>query len=150
MRPDIVIASVPALLFILALMSVRRVPEGSAFAIHRFGRYARTLSPGLRLMIPLIERVAAQVELINHRIQLPLDADDGQRAALYYQIVEPARAGDKLAEIDAVVEREARAQLSSLLAAANDPDAFCPNLKNGLNARLESLGLRVTRCQLGT
>ncbi len=140
-------------LFLALLMTgLRRVPEGTAFTVRRFGHYARTLGPGLRFALPMIERVSPPVALINHRIQLPLDSrgDSTQRAALYYQIVEPERSGDRLDDIDALVEQEARRQLDLLRAAAgSDVELLSSGLKQALNTHLASLGLRVTRCQLG-
>ena len=72
------------------------------------------------------------------------------RGAVYYQILEPERAGDALDDVDALVEREAR---SSLVALASGPVrdeavALAARLKSDLNQRLGNLGLRVTRCQL--
>lgn len=151
MSPDLLFASAPALIIALLLAGVRRVPEGSAFTVHRFGRYARTLAPGLRFALPLVERVSGPVELINHRIQLPLESGgEADGAALFYQIIEPERSGDMLERIDAVVEREARLQLDALLAGVSrDSELLNGRFKQALNERLASLGLRVTRCQLG-
>ena len=45
-------------LFILIFffMMVKSIPQGENWTIERFGRFARTQQPGLRLIIPLIER----------------------------------------------------------------------------------------------
>jgi regulator of protease activity HflC (stomatin/prohibitin superfamily) len=82
----------------LVLAGLRRVPESEAWVVQRFGRYARTLRPGWRYVWPLLERVSQHVALIGHRIDLPLHARGatsatGQRATLYYQILEPERSG---------------------------------------------------------
>ncbi len=150
--PEIILALAVAPTLALLLAGVRRVPEGTAFTVHRFGHYARTLAPGLRFALPLVERVSAPVELINHRIQMPIDAsvEGAARAAFYYQIVEPERSGDQLDDIDRVVEREVRELLDAALASAGrDADAVSGRLKQALNERLATLGLRVTRCQFG-
>ena len=42
----------------LAILSLKRIPEGQAYTIYRFGRYRRTLDSGLHWIVPLIERVA--------------------------------------------------------------------------------------------
>jgi regulator of protease activity HflC (stomatin/prohibitin superfamily) len=152
MSPELLLLLAAAPMLALLLAGVRRVPEGTAFTVHRFGHYTRTLAPGLRFALPLIERVSAPVALINHRIQLPLESSDGaaQRAAFYYQIVEPERSGDQLDDIDNVVEREVRQMLDAVLdSAGRDVDALNGRLKQALNERLGGLGLRVTRCQLG-
>lgn len=152
MPVDLLLASTLALLCVLVLAGIRRVPEGRAYTVHRFGRYARTLRPGWRFVVPMLEKVSAPVELINHRIELLLadlpEASGG--ASLYYQIVEPERSGGMLDEIDAFVRREARSELESLLASAGrDAELVNQRFKQALNLRLSQLGLLVTRCQFG-
>ncbi len=151
MLPELLVL-VLALSVALLLTGLRWVPEGTAFTVSRFGHYARTLAPGLRFALPLVERVSEPVALINHRIAMQLDGGDATsaRAAFYYQIVEPERSGDQLNDIDRVVEREVRLCMdATLTAAARDSDSLNGRVKVALNERLGSLGLRVTRCQLG-
>jgi regulator of protease activity HflC (stomatin/prohibitin superfamily) len=137
----------------LVLAGLRRVPESEAWVVQRFGRYARTLRPGWRYVWPLLERVSQHVALIGHRIDLPLHARGatsatGQRATLYYQILEPERSGSQIADIDHVVEAAAREQADALALAGRDLDTMADRLKPLLNLQLGQLGLRVTRCQL--
>ena len=137
---------------VLALAGMRRVPEDTACTVHRFGRYARTLTPGLRWTIPFVEHIAHRVRLVGHEVALaPQPASDaGAQGAVFYQILEPKRAGDALDTVDALVQREAFAGLATLLGdqAANDASQLATQLKSDLNARLAALGLRVTRCKL--
>lgn len=137
---------------VVTLGGVRRVPEGMACTVHRFGRYARTLSPGLRWTIPFVDHIAHRVRLVGHQVAVPnaADARAATRGAVFYQILEPQRAGDVLEAVDALVEREAGAGLSAVLARepAKDVEALSAQLKAELNQRLAALGLRVTRCKL--
>lgn len=143
-----------ALLLPLAALTlgVRRVPEGTACTVHRFGRYARTLTPGLRWTIPFVDHIAQRVRLVGHQVPVPAatDASATSCGAVFYQIMEPERAGRALDSVDALVEREAGAGLTAVLArdAANDAEALAAQLKAELNTRLATLGLRVTRCKL--
>lgn len=142
----------------LVFASLRRIPEDTVCTVHRFGHYVRTLNPGFRFTLPFIDRIAHRVRLVGHHVELPAQsfgANSAARGAVYYQILEPQRAGGALDDVDALVEREACLQLAVL--AANDetaertglePSALAGQLKNDLNQRLGSLGLRITRCQL--
>jgi regulator of protease activity HflC (stomatin/prohibitin superfamily) len=38
-------------------MAVKSVPQGYEWTVERFGRYIRTLEPGLALIIPIVDRV---------------------------------------------------------------------------------------------
>ena len=52
---------VPLVLFIAVLAAgVKTVPQGCNFTVERFGRYTRTLTPGLNLIIPFVDRVGAR------------------------------------------------------------------------------------------
>lgn len=142
----------------LAFASLRRIPEDTVCTVHRFGHYVRTLTPGFRFTLPFVDRIAHRVRLIGHQVDLPpqtFGAHIAARGAVYYQILEPERAGDALDDVDALVEREACQGLAAI--AANDetmervnaePGALAGRLKSDLNQRLGSLGLRITRCQL--
>jgi regulator of protease activity HflC (stomatin/prohibitin superfamily) len=133
--------TLPSLLALMCLAAfvaaLRRVPEGCAFTVHRFGRYVRTLPPGIGFVLPLIERVGQRVSLINHSVPLGEGAGSG---AVYYQILDPRRAGEALESIDQLVActaREAAAQFSTV-----------GELRQQLNQRLGDRGLRVVRCEL--
>ena len=80
------------LLPLLALAGLRYVPEDTALTVHRFGRYARTLSPGLRFTVPVLDRIAHRVRLVGHQVEIPVRGESSARAAVYYQILEPQRA----------------------------------------------------------
>jgi regulator of protease activity HflC (stomatin/prohibitin superfamily) len=138
----------------LAIASLRRVPEDTVCTVHRFGRYARTLTPGLRFTLPFVDRIAHRVRLVGHQVELPmqpLGARTSACGAVYYQILEPERAGEALDDVDALVAREARAQLAEF-AQESSPQTEVSDLgsrlKTDLNRRLAGLGLRVTRCQM--
>ncbi len=47
----------------LAAKTVRIVPQARAGVVERFGRYQRTLSPGLAIVVPFIDRVGAMIDM---------------------------------------------------------------------------------------
>lgn len=137
----------------LAVASLRRIPEDTVCTVHRFGRYVRTLTPGLRFTLPFVDHIAHRVRLVGHQVELRAAAA-GEPAsacgAVYYQILEPERAGDLLDDVDGWVEREASRHLAALALSAPGQDApMLGNLlKSELNQQLATHGLRITRCQL--
>ena len=139
------------LLAALLLASLRRVPEGQVYTVHRFGRFVRALPPGLHLVVPLVDRIAHQVSLIGHHVELPARPLGRTTASadLYYQILDPLRTGDALDSVDEVVLRQADAVLAEVGPQAEDGwPVAAEALKAELNRRMGGLGLRIIRCSL--
>jgi len=50
---------------ILIFMMVKSVPQGEEWTVERFGRYTRTLKPGLRFLIPFMDKVGNKVNMME-------------------------------------------------------------------------------------
>ena len=135
-----VVVLAAALPLALAAAGLRRVPAQTARPVRRFGRHLRVLGPGWHWVVPLLERSGRDVEMVGHRLQVQA-GPEATRAELYYQIVEPQKAGETLENVDEYVARHAREALG---AGSHSPEA----LKLELNRRVGRLGLRVIRCSL--
>ncbi len=69
--PGIFVLVVLAVVVFYLLRAIRMVPQGYNFTVERFGRYVRTLGPGLGLIIPFIDRVGAKMNMMEQVIQVP-------------------------------------------------------------------------------
>jgi len=116
----------------------RRVPDNSVVTVHRFGRFVRALGPGWRWTLPGLDHLGQPVCLIGHHLSVV--GAEGTEAELYYQILDPALAGEALDDVDTLVIQEAL----PLLDAPQDAQS----LKTALNQALGPKGLRVIRCRL--
>ena len=59
-------------LFIAVLAAgVKVVPQGWNYTVERFGRYTRTLRPGLTLIIPFIDRIGRKLNVMEQVIEVP-------------------------------------------------------------------------------
>jgi regulator of protease activity HflC (stomatin/prohibitin superfamily) len=134
----------------LILVSLKRVPEGQAFTVYRFGSYRRTLDAGLHWIMPLVERIAHRVSLTGRVLSVSSGALPAAQGRIYYQVLDVARADPEVDHLDQVLLDAARdAWLRNAADWANSPaNEFNAGLKRELNAQLRARGVTVTRCQL--
>jgi regulator of protease activity HflC (stomatin/prohibitin superfamily) len=55
----------------LVIAAVKIVPQGYNYTVERFGRYTRTLRPGLTFIIPFIDRVGRKLNVMEQVIEVP-------------------------------------------------------------------------------
>src|SRR5215210_8850836 len=91
-------ASVLVIVFYL-LRAIRTVPQGYNYTVERFGRYVRTLQPGLGLIVPFIDRVGSKLNMMERVLQVPsqevITRDNAMvtvDGVAFYQILDAARA----------------------------------------------------------
>ncbi len=140
---------------LVLLLGLRRVREGEAACLSRFGRPAGTLSPGLHWLLPG-EVIARRVSLLGRQFDLaPRLIEFGAHTArvggrVYYQVLDAERAlqaGDAIEShvLDALVTR-----LSGLLPQLVELSPAERNdcLKADLRATLRDEGILLTRLEL--
>lgn len=134
---------------VLAVTSIRRIPEGQVYTLRRFGGHTRVMHSGMHLMLPLLERVAHKISLTGANV--PVDdlvaADQRYRGIVYFQVLDPERADRVIDRVDGLLQERTR----SLFADAALPDAFDSRrqwLKQSLNSDVRERGLLVTRVDL--
>ena len=76
---------VVAVVIFYLLRAIRMVPQGFNYTVERFGKYVRTLQPGLGLIIPFIDRIGAKQVMLadagdagSRDVVLKFTAKDGR------------------------------------------------------------------------
>ena len=59
------------LAIILVLMGVKAVPQGMEYTVERFGRYTKTLRPGLHIIVPIMDRIGAKMNMMETVLDVP-------------------------------------------------------------------------------
>jgi regulator of protease activity HflC (stomatin/prohibitin superfamily) len=84
---------------IFVIRTIKIVPQQNAFVVEHLGRYDRTLTPGLKFVIPFVERVAYKHSLKEVPLDVPsqvcITKDNTQLQVdgiLYFQVTDPMRA----------------------------------------------------------
>ncbi len=102
--------------------SVQIVPQQNAYVVERLGRYDRTLTPGLKFVLPLIERVAYKHSLKEVPLDVPsqvcITKDNTQLQVdgiLYYQVTDPMRASYGSSDYTFAITQLAQTLLRSVI-----------------------------------
>ena len=145
----------------LAVQTIKIVPQQNAWVIERFGKYNRTLEPGLSIVIPFMDRVAYRHHLTEFPIdiapQVCITRDNTQvqvDGVLYYQVTDAARASygtsNYLAAITMLAQTALRSEcgkrdLDKLL---EDRDAINRTVVFALDEASPNWGVKVLRYEI--
>ncbi len=94
---NLVIALVIFAIIFLAL-TVKKVPQGMEYTVERFGRYTRTLKPGIGFIFPLVDNIGAKVNMMEQVVDVPqqevITSDNAMVSAdgvVFFQVMDAAK-----------------------------------------------------------
>jgi regulator of protease activity HflC (stomatin/prohibitin superfamily) len=120
-----------ALIFVLALVivalvvvfaGVKTVSQGSNWTLERFGRYTRTLSPGLHLIVPFIDTIGRKMNMQENVLDIPgqkvITKDNATvqvDAVAFYQVIDAARAAYEVQNLHLAIINLALTNIRSVM-----------------------------------
>jgi len=141
--------------------SVRIVPQARAGIVERFGRYHRTLSAGLNLVMPFIDRLRPLIDLREQVVSFPpqpvITKDNlvvGIDTVIYFQVTDPKAATYEIANYVAAVEQLTVTTLRNVVGGMDldmtltSRDKINGELRKELDEATGRWGLRVSRVEL--
>ena len=110
LAPLIVLAVVALFVLLVLAKTIRVIPQARAGVVERLGRYSRTLTPGLTIVVPFIDRVRPLLDLREQVVTFdpqPVITEDNLvlniDSVIYFQITDPKAATYEIANpIDAI------------------------------------------------
>jgi regulator of protease activity HflC (stomatin/prohibitin superfamily) len=157
-----IIAAVVALLVvIIVLRSVRIIPQARARNVERFGRYRKTLEPGMNFIIPGIDRVKKEIDLREQVVSFtgaPVITEDNLSVlidtVLFFQVTDPRAADYEIVNYIQAIEQITATMLRSVIGSMDlektltSRDHINNMLRGVLDDASGKWGIRVTRVEI--
>ncbi len=149
-------------LAIAALWStVKVVPQGFNYTVENFGRYTRTLTPGLHILIPVMERVGHHINMKEQVIDIPsqdvITRDNAMvrvDGVAFFQVLNAAKSAYEVENLENAIVNLTMTNIRTVMGSM-DLDELLSN-RDQINARLlqvvdaatEAWGVKVTRIEI--
>ena len=96
--PETLGIAILILAVLTVVMAVKRVPQGFEHTVERFGKYRKTLHPGLRFIIPYIDIISNKVNMKERVLDVPsqevITRDNAVvrvDGVVFYQVLDPVK-----------------------------------------------------------
>ncbi|QPK62584.1 SPFH/Band 7/PHB domain protein [Methylomonas sp. LL1] len=152
-------------LFIFAIlmvfMSVKSVPQGMEYTVERFGKYTNTLTPGLNIIMPIIDRIGRKLNMMEQVLDVPsqevITKDNAMvrvDGVVFYQVMDAAKAAYEITYLDMAIINLVMTNIRTVMGSMDLDELL--SRRDEINARLLNVvdeatspwGIKVTRIEI--
>ncbi|MFI5954741.1 SPFH domain-containing protein [Cryptosporangium sp. NPDC051539] len=157
----IVVAVIILVVLFVLVRSVRIIPQARAAVVERLGRYSRTLTPGLTVVVPFIDKVRPLIDLREQVVSFPpqpVITEDNLVVSIdtviYFQVTDPRAATYEIANYIQAIEQLTVTTLRNVIGGLNleetltSRDQINGQLRGVLDEATGKWGIRVNRVEL--
>ena len=143
------------------ILGIKQVPQGMNYTVERFGRYRRTLTPGLGLVIPYIESIGHKIVMMERVLDVPTqevitkdNASIRVDGVLFYQILDAARASYEVENLEKALLNLTMTNIRTVMGSMDldqllsHRDEINTRLLGVVDAALSPWGVKCTRVEI--
>lgn len=146
---------------IIIMKGVKRVPQGMEYTVERFGRYTRTLKPGIQLIIPFIDTIGAKVNMMEQVSDVPqqevITRDNAMVSAdgvVFFQVMDAAKSAYRVNDMYRAILNITMTNIRSVMGSMDLDELL--SKRDVINSRLLTVvdeaagtwGIKVTRIEI--
>jgi regulator of protease activity HflC (stomatin/prohibitin superfamily) len=141
--------------------TVKVVPQGSNWTVENFGRYTRTLQPGLHILVPVMERVGTKMNMKEQVMDIPsqdiITRDNAMvrvDGVAFYQVLNAAKASYEVNMLEVSIIQLTMTNIRTVMGSMDldellsNRDKINTRLLHVVDAATEAWGIKVTRIEI--